>query len=74
MDPEASPAITIPVDDDTDSAKKLNSGCNSENNSAVEVHMEDGVKTPYSIDLDGNVDMYGDGDNEQKQDEEEVDE
>jgi hypothetical protein len=50
MDPEASPAITIPVDDDTDSAKKLNSGCNSENNSAVEVHMEDGVKTPYSID------------------------
>jgi hypothetical protein len=67
--PEASPAVSIFSDDDTDSAES-DSEYDSEHDSDVEMHMEDDVDAPDGVDLDGDVDKKRDGEDEEDDEEE----
>ena len=67
--PEASPAMSIASDDDTDSTKS-DGEYDSECDSDVEMRMEDDVDAPDGIDSDGDVDMERDGEDEDDQEEE----
>jgi hypothetical protein len=79
LEREASPAMPISSDDDTDSTEV--SGCALDSDLApdVDIRIEDEVDAPDGIELDCDVDMDRDGDNEvqeveYKYDEEEEDE
>jgi len=72
--PEASPAVSISPNDDTDSTEKLEGKYESELDPDVDMRVEDDVDAPDGIDLDSDVDMEGDGDNDEEYDEEEKDE
>jgi len=74
LEPDGSPAGSIPSHEDTDSINVLDGQYDSEHDSDVDIHMEDDVDAPYHIDLDGNVDMEWDGDHEDEEDEEAEDE
>jgi len=74
LEPEASPAVSISSDDDTDPTEKSDSEYDSEHNSDVDMRMEDDVDAPDSVDLDGDVDLERDGDNDKEEDDEEEDE
>jgi len=70
---EASPTVSIPSDDDTDSTQS-DGKYDSERDPDVEMDMEDDVDAPDSVDLNGDVDMERDGDDEDEEDEQEEDE
>ena len=62
--PEASPAMSISADDDTDSTGKWGGEYDSEQDSDVDMCMEDDVDAPEGVDLDDDVDMERDGDDD----------
>ena len=62
--PEASPAMSISSDDDTDSTEKWGGEYDSEQDSDVDMCMEDDVDAPDGVDLDDDVDMERDGDDD----------
>jgi len=72
-EPEASPAVLMSSDDDTDSTES-DTKYDPEYISDVDMRMEDDVDTLGGVDLDNNLDMDRDGADEQKEDEEEEDE
>ena len=67
LEPEASPAVSIASDDDTDSAES-----DGEYDSELDVNMciEDHVDAPDGVDIDGDVDMDWDGEDEEDEEEE----
>jgi hypothetical protein len=76
LEPEASPAVSISFDDDTDSTQS-DGEYDSELDPDVDMCMEDDVDGPDGVDLDGDVDMERDGENaedEEEEDEKEEDE
>jgi hypothetical protein len=56
LQPEASPAVLISLDDDTDSTES-DGEYDSELDPDVDMHMEDDVDTPNSVVLYGDVDL-----------------
>jgi hypothetical protein len=69
LEPEASPAVSISSDDDTDSTE-LDGEYDSELDPDVDMRIEDDVDAPDGVDLDSDVDMERDGDNDVEEDEE----
>jgi len=63
FEPEASPAVSITSDADTNSIES-DGEYDSERDSDVDMRMEDDVEAPDGVDLDGNVDMERDGEDE----------
>jgi len=72
LEPEASPALSISSDDDSDSTK-LDSKYDPELNPDVGMRMEDEVDAADGVDLDGDVDMERDCDDDEEEDEEKED-
>jgi len=73
IEPDASPAVSIASDDNTDSTKESDGEYDSDHSPDVDMHMEDDVDAPYGVDLNRNVDMERDDDDEEEEDEEEED-
>jgi hypothetical protein len=71
LEMEASPAVSIASDDDTDSIEESDSDYDLELNSDVDMHLEDNVEAPDDMNLDWDLDMGMDGDDEKEEDEEE---
>jgi hypothetical protein len=72
--PEASPAVSIPSDDDTDSPEESYSEFDSELDPHEDMRMEDDVDALDGIDLDSIVHIERDSDNEVEENEQEEDE
>jgi hypothetical protein len=72
--PESSPAVSIFSTDDYDFTEESDSKDDSEQDSAVDMCMQDDVDAPDSIDFDGNVEIERDSDDEEAGHEEEEDE
>jgi len=53
LEAAALPAMTTPSDNDSNSTQELNGEYDSDDDSDVDIHMEDFVDTLDSIDLDG---------------------
>ena len=70
---EASPAVSISSDDDTDSTES-DGEYDSEHDPDVDMGREDDVDAVDGVDLNGDVNMEKDADNEKEEDEEEEDE
>ena len=73
LDPEASPAMSISSDDDSDSTEELVGEYDSEHDFDVDMCIEDNVDAPYGGDSDGEVDLECDSDDEEVDDEDEED-
>ena len=74
LEPEALPAVSISLDDDTDSTEKSDSEYDSEDDSDVDMRLEDDGDALDGVDLDSYVDMETEGGNDGEEDEEEEDE
>ena len=72
--PEASAAVAISTEDETDSTEQSNSEYDSKHDYDVDMRMADDVDAPCGVDSDGDLDMERDGDHEEEEDEEEADE
>jgi len=66
--------MSISSGDDTNSPKQSDGEYDLENNSDVDLHLEDNVDALDGVDLDGDVDMAEDGDDDEEEGEEEEDE
>jgi len=73
LEPDASPAVSISSDDDTDSTES-DGEYDSELDPDVDMRMQDDVYALDGVDLDGDGDMERDGDDAEEEDEKKEDE